>query len=241
MPQRTIAAAVPEPDGIGADVADLAVLDRHVPGGVGHDRGLDLRGGLHGLETAPRREPLAVAEGEPAKGDVLDEPARRRHRRRSRGTSRPPGRRPRPWPCLRPAAACSTASRRGPGTIRRANPRRRDSFPGCSANWASRGSTASSPRRWSSTGRASRRCCRGTAACCPSCDRRPDSRRGDRPPGRSLANACRASSGRMRTVCRPSAACCRAVWRPDRAASRGRPACRRRTCSACGPAWPGCR
>ena len=77
MPQGAIAAGVPEPDRVDADVADLAVLDRHVPGGVGHDRRLDLRGGLHGLETAPRREPLAMAEGQPANGDVLDELARR--------------------------------------------------------------------------------------------------------------------------------------------------------------------
>lgn len=75
MSQGTIATGVPEPDRINADVADLAIFDRHVPGGVGHDRRLDLRGGLHGLETAPRREPLAMAEGQPANGDVLDEAA----------------------------------------------------------------------------------------------------------------------------------------------------------------------
>ncbi len=69
-------AGVSEPDCIDAEVANFAVLDRHVPGGVGHDRGLDLRGGLHRLETARRCEPLAVLEGQPAKNDVLDELAR---------------------------------------------------------------------------------------------------------------------------------------------------------------------
>ena len=70
--ERAVAAALTEPDGVDTGMAKLAILDDDVACPVGHDDGLDGRGGLRGFESARRRDPLAVAEREALDADVLD-------------------------------------------------------------------------------------------------------------------------------------------------------------------------
>ena len=71
--ERAVAAALAEPDGVDSQVGELAVLDRDVPCAVGHDDGLDGRGGLRRFESARRRNPLTVLERKALEGDMFHE------------------------------------------------------------------------------------------------------------------------------------------------------------------------
>src|ERR1035437_3983765 len=75
-----VGAALAEPDGIYANVADLTILERDVPCAIGLDHRLDRRGRLRRLGTARRKparrgHPLGVVKSKASEGDVLHEPA----------------------------------------------------------------------------------------------------------------------------------------------------------------------
>ena len=71
-----IAAAAAEPDAVDARVPDLAILERHVPGAVGHDRRRDADGGLAVAVSLRRQQVAAVPEGQSLERQVLDHAAR---------------------------------------------------------------------------------------------------------------------------------------------------------------------
>jgi hypothetical protein len=121
--------------------------DRHVPSPVGHHHGLDRRGGLRRFESAGRRQPLGVLERQPLIVTCSTKFARRRVSLDAMNRSMT-GATTEPWPCPAGQRICSTASRRGPGTIRPARPRPRGSSPSDSASSAATGSRASCLRRW---------------------------------------------------------------------------------------------